>query len=118
MIKQQGNIVQIDGENSAKLIVNSFVINNIRTATQTFDLTEHQGKPFRLYVEKDASLSTDTSCDHYWLLAEAIIPEKKMSSILTGNTDENGQQQTKCVEVPLDLNDIDITVYELPEVAE
>lgn len=116
MIIQENNLVTIDQENPSILVVNSFTFENIRIKKQAFDLSEYQGKPFRLYVEKDGEFSADIDRSHYWLLLEVIVPEKKFDMVTTGILDEKGQMQTKCIEVALDLNHVDIYVFQLPEV--
>jgi len=81
------------------------------------DLTPLQGGPFRLYLDSDGAISTDLYSDHYWLLAEGMLPDKQYDNVPTGQVDENGQPVTTMAERLLDLNDIDITVFPLPEVA-
>ena len=86
------------------------------TASATIDLTPFQGGPFRLYLDSDGSLSTDLYRDHFWLLAEAVLPERIFDQEYTGQIDGNGQAITRMVERPLDLNMINVTVFPLPEV--
>lgn len=54
--------------------------------------------------------------DHYWLLAEAVLHERQFDSRPTGQVDEHGQPIMAIVERPLDLTDVQITVFPLPEV--
>lgn len=111
-------IIHVDALNPSRLVVESFSVGSVQTEKQIFDLTEYQGGPFRLYAEKNGELSTDINRDHYWLLSEALVPERKVESVSTGITDENGQEQTVMREVPLDLNQVHITTFSLPEVTE
>lgn len=111
-------ILEVSTANARELIVKSFLINNIRTAQQTMDLTGYQGKPFRLYAEKDGTLSVDQEQNHYWLLAEVEIPEMKMKSVSTGKYDDKGQMIMQSTEVPLDLNELNFTIFALPGGAE
>ena len=67
---------------------------------------------------KTATFSTNKNQDHFWLLAEANVPERLMESVSTGEFDEHGQEIMKSVDVPLDLNNVEIKAYALPEVAE
>lgn len=108
----------VDQENKAVLNTAAFTINGTRVSAQSFDLTAFQGKAFRLYAEENGDLSTNKNQDHFWLLAEANVPEKLMESVSTGELDERGQEIMKSVDVPLDLNNVEIKVYALPEVAE
>ena len=108
----------VDQENKAVLNTASFTINGTRVSAQSFDLTAFQGKAFRLYAEENGDLSTNKNQDHFWLLAEANVPERLMSSVSTGELDERGQEIMKSVDVPLDLNNVEIKVYALPEVSE
>jgi hypothetical protein len=117
--KSKENIqVAVSTENTAVLNISAFTIKNTRVAAQNFDLTGFQGKAFRLYAEENGDLSTNKNQDHFWLLAEANIPERMMQSVSTGKTDVNGQEIIQSVEVALDLNKVDITIFALPEVAE
>lgn len=109
-------VISIDQGDTARLVVEPFDFPGGRCAGGTVDLTPFQGGPFRLYLEADGSLNTDLYRDHYWLLAEAILPERQYESRSTGQVDENGQPITIMVEVPLNLNDIEIIVFPLPEV--
>lgn len=108
----------VDQENKAVLNTAAFTINSTRVSAQSFDLTAFQGKAFRLYAEENGDLSTNKNQDHFWLLAEANVPERLMKSVSTGELDERGQEIMKSVDVPLDLNNVEIKVYALPEVAE
>ena len=74
MIKQENNLVSISTENPSQIVVDSFLFENIRIQKQSFDLSEYQGKSFRLYVEKDGAFSTDIAQNHYWLLIKVIVP--------------------------------------------
>ena len=108
----------VDQTNKAVLNTAAFTINSTRVSAQSFDLTAFQGKAFRLYAEENGDLSTNKNQDHFWLLAEANVPERLMKSVSTGELDERGQEIMKSVDVPLDLNNVEIKVYALPEVAE
>ena len=108
----------VDQANKAVLNTAAFTINSTRVSAQSFDLTAFQGKAFRLYAEENGDLSTNKNQDHFWLLAEANVPERLMKSVSTGELDERGQEIMKSVDVPLDLNNVEIKVYALPEVAE
>ncbi len=111
-------IIHIDTLNPALLIVESFTIGTTQTEKQIFDLTAHQGAPFRLYIERSGELSTDINRDHYWLLAEAMIPERKIESVTVEVTAEAGEEKTIMQEVPLNLHQVSITTFALPEVTE
>ncbi|MGB9859206.1 MAG: hypothetical protein ACPLRM_01895 [Anaerolineae bacterium] len=110
-------VISIDQASPNRLVVAAFNFPGGECTGGTIDLTPFQGGPFRLYLEKDGSLSTELFRDHYWLLVEAVLPEKRLESQPTGMTDENGQPIMEMVEHPLDLNDVQITVFPLPEVA-
>lgn len=108
--------VEID-EIPARLAVRPIAIpGGGATESAVIDLTPFQGGPFRLYIDADGTLSTDLHRDHYWLIAEAVLPERLYDNAPTGQVDEHGQAVTQMVERPLDLNDIEIMVFPLPEV--
>lgn len=110
-------VISIDPSDRACLKVDNFQFGNIQVQGRSFDLSPYQGGPFRLYLEADGSFSTDFEEDHYWLMAEVVLPERKFESVPTGVVDENGQEMTVIQEVPLDLEgpEIKIVVFPLPE---
>ena len=110
--------IAIDPANAAVMSVAAFTINDVRVPAQSFDLSRFQGETFRLYTEESGDLSTEKEQDHFWLLAEAKIPEKVLQNQLTGEVDEDGRDITQTIELPLDLNQVEITVFALPEVNE
>jgi hypothetical protein len=109
-------VISIDQASPHRLVVAAFRFPGGECAGGTIDLTPFQGGPFRLYLEKDGSLNTELCWDHYWLLAEAVLPEKQFDNQPTGRVDENGQPIMEMVERPLNLNDIQIILFPLPEV--
>jgi len=109
-------VISIDQGDTGRLVVEPFDFPGGRCAGGTVDLTPFQGGPFRLYLEADGSLNMDLYRDHYWLLAEAILPERRFEQEPTGRVDEYGQPVMEMVERPLDLNEVDIVVFSLPEV--
>jgi hypothetical protein len=108
--------ITIDEAVPSRLVVAPFDFPGGQCSGGIVDLTPFQGGPFRLYLEKDGSLSTERFRDHYWLLAEAMLPDRQFDSVPTGQVDEHGQAITEMVERALDLNTVDITVFPLPEV--
>ena len=110
--------IAVDPDNAAVVNVAAFTIDDTRIPAQSFDLSSFQGTTFRLYAEQNGDLSTEKNQDHFWLLAEATIPEKVIKNVPTGEIDERDQEIMQTVEMPLDLNDVEITVFALPEVAE
>ena len=110
--------LSVDKAKPSVLHVAAFTARGIRIPAQSYDLTEYQGETFRLYMEENGDLSTCKHCGHYWLLAEANIPPKQMETIPTGEKDEKGQEKTKTVEIPLDLNSVTFRTYELPRTEE
>lgn len=105
--------IQIDAANPARLLVDPIPFPGGTTAAAAYDLTAHQGGPFRLYLNQDGSFSSDLTADHYWLLAEAILPERQFDQVPVG-TD---QEIFDMVERPLDLTGVEVVVFPLPEVA-
>jgi hypothetical protein len=99
----------------SKLLISTFKVGDKTVKSKTLDLTPYQGGPFRLYLDADGSLSTELDRDHFWLLAEAVIPEQTFENDPTGQVDENGQAISRMVARPLDLANVEITVFELPE---
>jgi len=114
--EKPNGVLSIDQANPACLTISSFSFPGGNCSGGTIDLTNFQGGPARIYLDEDGSLSTDLYRDHYWLLAECVLPERQFEQRETGRTDEQDQPVTEMVEKPLDLNNIDITVFPLPEV--
>lgn len=110
--------IVVDPTNAAVMSVAAFTINDVRVPSQSLDLSRFQGETFRLYAEESGDLSTAKDQDHFWLLAEAKIPEKVLQNQSTGEVDEDGREITQTIELPLDLNQVEITVFALPEVNE
>jgi len=112
--------ISVDQVNPAQLVIVAFAYPGGNCPGATVDLTGFQGGPVRIYLDTDGAISTDLYKDHYWLLAEAILPERRYDSQPTGRVDEkvdeNGQPIMVMVERPLDLNEVPITVFTLPEV--
>ena len=114
--KTAGNIaVSVDKENHALLTIGAFALGSVKVPARKIDLTAYQGKTFRLWAEADGSFSTAIQPEHYWLLIEGNVPERKYTSVGIGVMDERGEEQQKMEEVPLDLSDVDFTVFSLPE---
>lgn len=113
---QPNQAISVDSANHSTLVVAPFPFLDKQCAGAQFDLTPFQGGPVRLYLEMDGSLNTEPFRDHFWLLAEAILPERKFDNQSTGQVDENGQPLYQMVEISLDLNEVSITAYSLPEV--
>lgn len=109
--------VSVSKENTAVLNIAAFSIGGVSVPERTLDLSAYRGKMFRMYVENDGTFSTAIQPVHYWLLLEGMIPENEYKFVDNGTTDENGMDQKKMVEIPLDLNDVEFTVYALPEQA-
>lgn len=110
------NKVVIDPNNPAVLqILQHQLPNGAVVQPQSIDLTDYQGQPFRLYVEEDGRLNIALDGVHYWLLAEAVIPEREFDSQETSEVDEHGSPIVTHVERPLDLRNVDIVVYPWPE---
>lgn len=110
--------VVIDPHNPAVLqILQHELPNGAVVQPRNINLTDYQGQPFRLYVEEDGSLNVALDGVHYWLLAEAVIPEREFETQDTGETDEEGASITQLVELPLDLHKVDIVVYPWPDEA-
>ncbi|MDI3548115.1 MAG: hypothetical protein PWR10_1767 [Halanaerobiales bacterium] len=114
--KKPNEVVNIDQANPGRLVISPFSFPDGNCSGGKIDLAQFQGGPARVYLDKDGSLSTDLCRDHYWLLAECVLPERQFEQQETGIVDEQGQPVTMIVERPLDLNNIDITVFPLPEV--
>lgn len=113
--EKESIVLSTDEKNTALLNVAAFDLNGIHIQAKSFDLSAAQGDVFRLYAEQNGDLSTDKWNCHYWLLAEAVIPEKKTRSVATGKQDDNGNDIMTSEDVQLDLNSVEFKVFSLPE---
>lgn len=104
---------EVDSENTTVLKIGAYEFEGQQIPARSIDLTPYQGKMVRVYIDEDGSYSTDHGT-HEWLLIMGRIPSPAYKSVPDG-TDENGQLRLKSVEVPLDLNDVDFTVFALPK---
>ena len=103
----------IDTDDTAVLKIGAYEFEGMKIPARNIDLKPYQGKMVRIYIEKDGSYSTDHGT-HEWLLIMGMVPEITYKSVPDG-TDENGQTRMKQEEVPIDLNDVEFTVFALPE---
>lgn len=103
----------IDTDNPAVLKIGAYEFEGMKIPARNIDLKPYQGKMVRIYIEKDGSYSTDYGT-HEWLLIMGMVPKPTYKSVADG-TDENGQTRMKQEEVPIDLNDVEFTVFALPE---
>ena len=103
----------IDTDDTAVLKIGAYEFEGMKIPARDIDLKPYQGKMVRIYIDADGSYSTEHGT-HEWLLIMGRIPSPAYKSVPDG-TDENGQLRLKSVEVPLDLNDVDFTVFALPK---
>jgi hypothetical protein len=85
-----------------------------RVSQKTMDLTPHAGKKVRIWLDPDGSYSTDPKKDHYWQVAELDVPEIKYDR---GDQSPGGEMEdaSPAVPLPLDLTDVEVSVWSLPE---
>lgn len=104
--------VSIGAENPAVLKVEGRTLpGGVVVAPAEIDLTPFQGGPFRLYVQDDGTLVVALEGVHYWLVAEGFLPERRSETVTSGEGDEEVAEH---VEIPLDLNEVEIVVYPWP----
>jgi hypothetical protein len=85
----------------------------------TIDLSEYAGKYVRIWLEADGTYSLDPRRDHFWQVAEFQVPEfqvpetkyKEVAAIDPGIGEPGGE----LVALPLDLTNMEITTFSLPE---
>ena len=108
---QTNEIIEICSTNKSAIHVKPFLIGSATAVEQNIELDYWQGSTFRLYAEKDGSISTNQEHGHYWLLAEAAIPEQVISNVVKPDG------STEMIVEPLDLTNVQFTIFDLPREA-
>ncbi len=106
------NGVSINQDNPSVLNVNTEIQGKV--VKGDFDLSKYQGKVFRLYLDKSLSLIINQGEDLFWLLVEVNLPEKTYSYENENFSENPLEEPITLRENPLNLNNIDIFVYSLP----
>ena len=89
--------------NGTKLAIAGFTCKKGKVSAQEVDLSAHQGQVVRVYLDDNLRLVINPQHDCYWQLAEMLVPYASIDEI-------NGERVT----LPLDLTNIDITLFNLP----
>lgn len=102
-------ILEISKASKSAIHIKPFAIGSATAVEQDIDLTDWQGKTFRLYAEQNGEISTDQEHGHYWILAEAAISD----ATIINSVDDQGNmvQHTE----PLDLTTTNFIIFDLPK---
>lgn len=90
----------------SKLTIESFSCRKGFTKEVTIDFASYAGEYIRIWMDDDLSFSTDKHKDHYWQVAEFLVPVQKYLSIDTGEIDEHGLPITISELIPITLPEI------------
>ena len=86
-----------------------------RVAKQTIALAPFAGERVRIWLDESKKFSVDPHKDHYWQIAELDVPPQTFTETEV-SAKEAGQPPTTIVQaVPLDLTNVEITAWPLPE---
>lgn len=83
--------------------------------TATIDLTPYAGQYVRVWLDNDGSYSLDPSTSHFWQMAEFTVPKMQYQDVDTGEKDEQGNPVMQPRTLPLNLENMEIIVLELPK---
>ncbi len=103
MLKLSGSKLQIDGFKCEKGMI----------STQEIDLTPFQGQTVRVYLDNNLKLVVNPMYDCYWHLCEMEIPYQQANITFDEETGEEIRSEPE----PLDLNNVEITHFDLPKEA-
>ena len=95
-----------------KLAGFSYQYGKIKTAL--INLAGYAGRFVRVWLDTDGSLSLDSRKGHFWQIAEFQVPDRKYKEV-PGKDPATGEDIINLEPLPLDLKDMTITVFELPE---
>ena len=88
---------------------------NGKIKQQTIDLTPYAGQHVRVWLDADGTYSVDKNKDHFWQVAQFDVPELKYKDEDTGKRDSDNQVIMEAIGQPLDLTDVDINKWDLPQ---
>lgn len=82
----------------------------------TIDLQERQTDSEKvIFISLDNNLKTFAEGIGAWYVATIIIPPKQYNLVNTGNQDQNGNEIMEKVERPLNVADVELRLWSLPE---
>lgn len=82
----------------------------------TIDLQERQTDSEKvIFISLDNNLKTFAEGIGAWYVATIIIPPKQYNLVNTGNQDQNGNESMKKVERPLNVDNVELRLWGLPE---
>ncbi|MFA5387217.1 MAG: hypothetical protein WC322_02365 [Candidatus Paceibacterota bacterium] len=85
-----------------------------KLAAKTIDLTPYAGQHVRVWLDQDGSYSLDPRSNHYWQIAEFDVPEIGIVESDSGEVGEAGEPVMIREVLPLELIDVEFTVWPLP----
>lgn len=86
-----------------------------KVGQKTIDITPYAGQYVRVWLDADGNYSLDKHKDHAWQIAEFQVPKQQYTEVDTGEKDEKGNPVVRLEPIPIDLDDVDIKVWELPD---
>lgn len=99
-------IAAIDG--SAIVIPPTRLPDGSTSADTRVDLTDYQGRMVRLYLAANGAAQVNADGDTYWQVSEARLPPVAYESV-------PDDPMSRGPAVPLDLAQVDVIFYPLPE---
>ena len=93
----------IIAQEKSKLTIEPFDCRKGFTKKASIDLTPYAGQYVRIWMDDDLSFSTDRHKDHYWQIAEFLVPMQKYKNVDTSEIDENGLPIVISEPIPITL---------------
>ncbi len=85
-----------------------------KISQKTIDMTQHAGERVRIWMETDGTYSTDKHKNHWWQIAEFDVPAIEYEEVEKEHP-VTKEKYKDMVAKPLDLKNVDVTVWEMPD---
>lgn len=73
------------------------------------DLTAHQGRMVRVYMNKNGQTEINPQSDSYWLIAECNLPAAQTEQVQNGTRVESSSASIQAVRTELDTDTVPLT---------
>lgn len=83
-----------------------------RITKQTIDVSAQAGETVRIWLDNNKKYSTDPRQNHYWQVAELVVPAQTFSE--TEALDADGKPTITREMIPIDLSNVGILAWSLP----
>ena len=85
-----------------------------KVARETLDLSSYAGDRVRIWLDENKKFSIDPRKNHYWQIAELDVPPQLYQET-EGAPDSEGRPTSLREAILIDLSNVEIMVWDLPE---